>query len=142
MKKQNFNPQKITEARAIEDFENWLDYKKIRDKKRSSFQDSEESIIAAIMDGSLVICEDFKIEYTLLFPITNDKGEITLEKIKLKPRIKAHEIESKMKGVKANDIDGRIRGYISALSGQNSAIIKKLDTEDYGILREIASYFL
>lgn len=134
--------EKITREAAIKDFEKWLNYKKIKGRKRSSNEDQEEILIDAIIDGSLRVDKDFNLIYDLGFSIENDKGEVTISNFIFKPRIKVYELNSKLKGVKSNDADGRIVAYISAITNQNSGIIKNLDTEDYNICQSIIMYFL
>ena len=51
-------------------------------------------------------------------------------------------INAKMKGVKSGDSDGRIVGYIAALTDQPSGIITSLDTEDNSLAQQIVAFFL
>lgn len=132
----------IVEETAIQDFERWLDYKKVKNKKRADNKEQEEVIVDAIMDGSLIVEKDCYIEFKLDFPLENEKNEPTFESFKFKPRIKVFELNSKLKGVKSSDVDGRIVAYIAAVTGQNAGIIKKLDTQDYNICQAVIMYFL
>lgn len=134
--------EKITREIAKKDFEGWLNHKKIKERKRQVNEDQEETIIDSIMAGSLRVEKDFNLHFNLDFPLENDKKEVTVREFVFKPRIKVFELNAKLKGVKASDGDGRVVAYISAITGQNSGIIKKLDTEDYNICQSIVMYFL
>lgn len=133
---------KISLDLATLEFEKWLDFKKIKDRKREANKDQEEILIDAIKNNNLIISEDFNLEYNLEFPLKNDDGDATLESLSFKPRLKVFEINNKMKGVKSNDVDGRVLGYIAASTGKNTGLLKKLDTEDYSIAQAIIMYFL
>jgi hypothetical protein len=136
------NKKRLSEEAALKEFERWLDFKKVKTKKRDGNKDQQESIIEAIVDGDIRIDEKCNIIYKLLQPITDDGGEVFLAELTFKPRLKVHEFNSKMKGVKANDVDGRLVAYVSALTGQNSGVIRKLDVDDYSICQNIIMYFL
>jgi hypothetical protein len=47
-----------------------------------------------------------------------------------------------MNGVKPSDAEGRLLGYIAALTGQARAILEELDTADKKIAMSIAIFFL
>lgn len=124
------------------DFERWLAFKKIKSKKREGNREQEETIVDAITHGSLIVEEDCSLKYKLDFPIKNEKGEETQKEFIFKPRIAVWELNAKLKGVKASDGDGRVVAYVSAITGVNGGIIRKLDTEDYNLCQAIVMYFL
>ena len=93
-------------------------------------------------DGTLVVEKDFKLTHTLVFPITNSDGKETVAKLTYKPRLMVRDINVKMKGIKAGDNDGRVVGYVAALTDQPSGVLTSLDTEDNGLAQAIAMFFL
>lgn len=133
---------KITEEVARREVGKWLDYKKVKDKKRENLEAQIDVIVDNIVDGTLVLDSDHKFTHTLSFPLTNAKGEVTLKSVTYKPRLTVKEINSKMSGIKASDADGRVIGYIAALTDQPSAIIANMDTEDNSLAQAFATFFL
>ena len=127
---------------ATQEFEKWLEYKKVKSRKREVNKDQEEILIDAISNGNLVVTDEFNLSYELEFPIKNEDGDISLGVLTFKPRLRVSDINSKMKGVKSNDVDGRVLGYIAASTNQNTGLLKRLDMEDYGICQAVIMYFL
>jgi hypothetical protein len=133
---------KVDRIQAEEEFDNWLDFKKIRSSKKESNKDFGEQIIDAICEGDLSIDKDHNLSYKLGVSLEDENGAEKLSKLTFKPRLKVHELNSKLKGVKSDDGDGRIVAYVSAITGQPGGIIRNLDTSDYGICQAIVMYFL
>ena len=131
-------PLKTAEAEV----DKWLDYKKVKDKKRENNKEQIELIVDAVCDGTLVLDDKFVFTHKLLFPLGSSENEGKIKELKYRPRLMVREINAKMKGVKANDPDGRIVSYIAALSDQPSGIISSLDTEDNSLAQQIVSFFL
>jgi len=75
----------------------------------------------------------------LLFPIGEEKK---FDELTFKPRLDIETIQNALQGVKSTDADGRILAYISALTGFSKSVIKKMDSEDYGVAQSIAIFFL
>lgn len=139
----NDTDPKVSRETAKKEVESYLDYKKVKARKRENLAPQIELFEDAIMDGSLVLDPDkFVFTHTLAFPLTNAKGDITVRQLNYKPRLDVKEINSKMKGIKANDADGRVVGYISALTGQPSEILTRLDSEDNSLAQGFATFFL
>ncbi len=141
---QNTMPQteKVTRKVAELEVTKWLDYKKVKDKKRENLQDQIDIMVDAIIDGSLVLDQDFKFTHTLSFPIENANGEVTVKSLTYKPRLSVQEITSRMKGIKSNDPDARVVGYVAALTDKPRAVLTDLDTEDNAIAQAFALFFL
>ena len=136
------NTEKVTRKVAELEVTKWLDHKKVKDRKRENLQDQIDIMVGAIIDGSLVLDQDCKFTHQLSFPIENAKGEVTVRSLTYKPRLSVIEINAKMKGVKPTDADARVVGYISALTGQPSAVLTSLDTEDNSLAQAFATFFL
>lgn len=133
---------KIAREVAIADFNRWLDFKKVKENKRNESKAQIDEIVSAIEHGNVIIDDNCNIIQNLEFPITSDQGGIVLGELKFKPRILVHQLNAKLKGVEASNVDGRILAYASALTDQNSGIIGKLDTEDYRIVSSVVMFFL
>lgn len=124
---------------ATADVERWLNHKKISDKKRASYKANIESLVDAVVAGQMTINEECVITHNLSFEF----GEETkIKSLNYKPRVSIGQVQQYLKDVKSDDADGRIVGYISALTGQPREIVKKLDTEDYSVAQSIAIFFL
>lgn len=129
----------VSKEIATQEINKWLDFKKVNDKKKEAQKDQIESLVDALVDGSLVLNADFVLTQTLKFPT---EGELKIISLDFKPRLKMQAIHNAMGGVKSGDVDGRVLAYIAALTSTPKAVIKDLDTEDYSISQSIAIFFL
>lgn len=133
---------KVTPEIARQDVERWLDFKRVPAKKRAAVADTIESMAEAIEQGTLIVNDDCTITHNLIFPIENSDGEHTVEELKYKPRVTTEAISIRMKDVKVTDAHGMFIAYASALTNQPTALIKKLDTEDFRVAQSIVTFFL
>ena len=133
---------KVDLKTASDEVDKWLDYKRLNDKKRESRKEQIETLLDAIADGNLILNEDNTITYKLAFPIEDQNGSPALTELKFKPRIASGDVDNYLKGIKPSDADGRLRAYISCLTGVSSGLIKKLDTVDTDVPQAIALFFL
>jgi len=131
--------KKIKPEVARKELEKWLDFKKVKDKKRDDFSEHIDTIVEGIVDGTLSLDDKFVFTHRLSFPIGKDDN---ITELKYVPRLMVEDINARMKGVKANDVDGRIVRYIAALTDQPSAVISKLDTEDNSLAQAFVQFFL
>lgn len=127
----------LSKELAIEEVNKWLDFKKVKEKKRVAYKDAIEGLADAISEGSLILNEDFTFTQTLDFPVGADKQFKTLN---YKARIDVATIQKYMNGVSTGD--GRILATIAALSGQAKEVVSKMDTEDYSVASSVAIFFL
>lgn len=128
---------------AKADIERWLDYRRVRSKKRADMQDTIASLIDLVEDGVLVVDEDCHLIYELMDPIRDkETGNVVFSELTFKPRIRQYEVTQFLRNVKPNDVDGRISAYISALTGKAPGVVTKLITEDYSVAQNIALFFL
>lgn len=132
----------MTYEQAREEVNSWLDYKKVKDKKREAYKDAVETLVDGVKDGTLVIAEDMKINQTLAFPVEDNAGKVVFDKLEYKARLSVGEIAERTKGVKATDTDGRIMAHVSALTGKAIGLLNKMDTEDNSIAQSIAVFFV
>jgi len=139
----------LTIEKAKEEFEKWLEHKKIKPSRRKTYETQEETLVEAIADGDLVLKDDFTFEYTLLTPVETDNGEVILDKLVFKPRIRKQELINHYKGLKPDDADGRLLATMAALTDRTEAkmpitrqLIGKIYTEDMAVCESLAIYFL
>lgn len=128
--------EKVNRETAVMELEKWLESKKISQNKRESLLDVESEIVDAICDGYLHLDEKtMEWKHTLKFPLEN------LKELTYAHRINVGKVEVKTRTIKPDDLQGRIRAYISVLTGEPNGIISALDTADSSIAGSIASYF-
>jgi hypothetical protein len=129
--------EKVSPEVAQQEIEAWLDAKRISSRKREEdgYKQAIETLVDGVVAGILTIREDRTIEHALLFPLDG-----FADKLEYKSRITVEAVNSRMKGVK--DGSGRIMATIAALTDKATAVISKLDTEDFGIAQAVAIFFL
>ena len=97
--------EKINPETAKSDIQNWLDHKRVSNSKRESKQEFIETLEDEVREGNLVLTDGYHLEYILKVPIENKDGEVTVEKLLFKPRLKVAEAERYLKNVKADNAD-------------------------------------
>lgn len=128
---------KIPKDLAEKEVNAWLDFKRVKAKKREENESSIETLIDGFECGALSLNPETKeLKLKLGFPIGDSQGELVF-----KPRLKVGEAHKQLQGVSASNVDGRILAYVSALTNTNSGVIKDMDTEDYTIAQSIAIFF-
>ncbi|MFA6057282.1 MAG: hypothetical protein WC756_03720 [Taibaiella sp.] len=123
----------------------WLDGKRVSDSKREKehIADAIETLIDAISYGDATIDpEKMTITQALRFPILNEDSKPVLSSLTFKPRLRTNELKDRTASVKQGDGIGRICAIAGALTGQATAIIEKMDTEDMAIVNAVAVFFL
>lgn len=121
---------------ARQEVEKWLSAKRISAKKREANEDSIENLVEGFEEGVLVLNhETNEITQNILFP----EGEI--KQLVFKPRMSVGDLHPYLKQLKSNDVDGRVKAYISALTNQPASILNRLDLYDYGVSTNIAVFF-
>jgi hypothetical protein len=131
--------EKINREVAVQDFERWLDFKRVSDNKREKSKDQEDLIVDGISNGSITIDDECNIHQILVFPVD---GEAGFSELIYRPRINRKLLSVKLKAIKADDPDGRISAYAAALCNKAVLQIDKLDTEDLRVADAIVMYFL
>jgi len=132
--------KKVSQDQAILDFEKWLEARRINERKREANKATEETLVGAIVDGLLIVNEDNTLTQVLVFPTNGGEG---VKELKYAYRLNAGQRQEATKGIDAKDGEGRLIGYIAALTDQPKGVIKKLESgDDYDIATSIAVYFL
>lgn len=130
----------LSEDVARQEIEDWMDEKRIRESKREDNKESVDVLVDALKRGLLERDQDGNLVQNLLFPIQKEQGQLT--QLHFKKRMTRKQVKPFLKKVEPKDIDGRIVAYAAALSGQSSAIIESLDSEDQGITDAVAVFFV
>lgn len=127
---------------ATETIESWLDYKKIKPKKREAGKPYIDNLIDAVQAGSLILNDDHSLDLILDWPIGIGTSQ-PIEKLNFKARITQLDKDKASKGVLDKSVDGSILITICALTGQSANVIKNLDeSTDRSIADSIALFFL
>jgi hypothetical protein len=133
------NKGKISRDVAEEEIEVWLDKKKVFQETRDKYKDHIEVIVEAMMNGVLQLNEKMEFHHTLLFEI-GEGGAI--DHLDYLFRANDKIIAPHMKGVKNDDVDGRLNALIAAITKQTRGIISNLDTVDKRIATAIGIFFM
>ena len=138
-----YTPKALSTEIAEEEVKKWLEYKRISFNREDEEDMAKfKNLVKGFMIGNLILQDDFKITQKLKWPLQDESGNDAVSELVYKPRLNVKQINAKMKGVKATDADGRIVGYVAALTDQNTGIIEKLDTADNSVAQSIVMYFL
>lgn len=131
--------EKVSRELAEQEMNSWLDAKKIFASRRENYKDAIETLIEAIQNGVLILEEGGQFRHKLLFPI---QGEMAITELTYKPRLNKKMLETPLKGVKANDSQGRMLAYLQALTDAPKNILAVLDHEDDRIADSILIFFI
>ncbi len=119
---------------AQAEVEKWMNKKKVRQSVRESNKDNIEILVEGFVDGFLSLNDETnEITQKLIHPTE------ALKTLTFKPRLTASEKGRYLS--KANDVNSQIVALLAALSGQNSALIGGLDTDDIAVSRSLTSFF-
>ena len=134
----------ISEEIAKKEIEKWLDYKNVSPRKRNKkeIKSNIETLTDAICDGDLVLDEDYNLVLTLRNPVLDKDGKAQLKEMTFKPRLLLEDVESHLRNVKPDNTIGMLAAYTSALTGLNSMMTKKIDTDDNKTAQAIVMFFL
>lgn len=136
--------EKVLRETAVSEVDSWLDKKKISQSLRDSRKESIETLYSAVEEGMLVLNkdQDFQFVLTLGEPITSDSKQALLSELKFKSRMAVKELQPYLRGISADDGDGRMRAHVCALTKQNGGLILNMDTNDYRVAMAIAIFFV
>ena len=134
----------VSEEIAKKEVSKWLDHKNVSQRKREKKETVQqiETITDAICDGDLVLDKDFNLVQSLRNPVKDNDGKVVLSKLTFKPRLLLEDVESHLMNVKATNTIGMLAAYTSALTGENSSLLKKIDTDDNKTAQAIVMFFL
>ena len=102
-----------------------------------------DKMVEGFMYGLLKFDDEKGLLYqTLDWPIETQSKSVSIKELVWKPRFRDSDLTEPMKGVKNNDNSGRMKGYMSAITGVNKIQLGALDYSDYALSQTIVSYFL
>jgi len=130
----------IPKEKATEEINEWLDYKRIRAKKRKANEESIEDLIEAMEEGYLRFDPETKSLILELGVPLGTNEQIT--ELKFKPRVSVGEMKPYLGKLKPGDADGRLLAYVTALTGQPTAVIDTMDSSDQPLATSIVVFFL
>jgi hypothetical protein len=134
--------EKITREIAEAEVNNWLDQKRVSQKKRETHKEHIDNLVDSIVEGFLSLNDKGEFVQALKFPLTSEDQSEPVSTLKYKPRIPVEAVQMHLIGVKPNDNYGMIHAYVAALTTKPKALIKKMDTEDYSVAYGIAIFFM
>ena len=130
---------KLTAEQARADFEKQLDFLNITPLERTNNDDVIDVMVEAIQMGRISIKDDHSVVQKLLHPIGK---EVTIDKLTFKPRIQDRDLTIHLKGVKATDVDGRLRAHVAAGTGVSKGVLSHLDRADSKITHAYITFFI
>jgi len=136
---------KVDRKTAAQEFEQWLDYNKIRAKKRLENENSSDLVVELIQDGSVIVdLEKKSIKYTLAHPITDKSGAAIYQDIEIKSRVTLAQFSQELSqiSVKLDDGISRVTAMVAASSGLNVNLLTGLDMADFETLQAIVIFLL
>jgi hypothetical protein len=140
MSEEKLNEEVVSKVVAQKEIETWLEYKKIGPIKREDYASNISTMVEAIMQGHLELDpETKKLTHKLKFPFGAEKQ---VSQVVYKPRVDYQGVRAYLDGVKASDFDERLVAYFSALTDEPKNYFRRMDSEDQGIAKAIALFFV
>lgn len=130
---------KVDREVATTDVQAWLDRKKIFPEMKDRFKDQIENLVDAVCNAVLIFNDDGTITHKLLFPL--GEGE-NISQLTYMLRVTDKLMQPNLRGVKADDLDGRLNALIATLTKENKGIISALESSDKRIASSIAIFFM
>ena len=121
-----------------------MDHKNVSHTKRNKKETKQqiETLVDAICDGDLSLDEDFNLVQKLRNPVKDNEGKNVLETLSFVPRLLLADVETHLMNVTSTNTIGMLAAYTSALTGKNSTLLKKIDTDDNKTTQAIVMFFL
>jgi hypothetical protein len=130
---------KVPIEQALKEVNDWLDYKKVDDRKRASCLHNIARMAEHISDG-ILIYEPTKQTFThqLKFPIGKEATVISLT---YQARLKVEDTMDRLAEAGGSP-QKRVLAYIAAATGEAMAVLEKMDQEDYHIAGDLVVFFM
>lgn len=138
----------MSEDVAKRELEKWFDSRKMKDKARKNIDDDldrdvmADKMVEGFMYGLLILDDLGNLTQKLDFPVETESKAVSIKELIWKPRFRESELNEPLKGVKTNDSSGRMKAYMSAITGITKQKLGTLDYSDYSLSQTIVSYFL
>jgi hypothetical protein len=135
------NKEVISEAVALNDLEAFVNEWVEKPIEKDKLKDFYPNMFEALMSGNLVI-EDKVPVYTLVKPVENTKGEISVSTLNFRTRISPMTQANLAKGLDllTDELNFGLN-CICYIIDQPKAIVDHFRQKDYSAVREISSLF-
>lgn len=127
---------------AREEISAYVDKKKRLPSKRKTIEPMIESVAEAMSFGLVTIDGEGILKQTLMEPILNSNGGISLGTIEYKRPIEAEVRKEKDKLKMGANFSHELMCYTTASTGQPKMMIDKLESSDRDICDAISTFFL
>ncbi len=130
------NEEVMTREMAEAEISEWLDFKRIRQDKRSDMADNIDVLVEAMMYGELKK-DGQELTQTLIEPI----GQTT--ELTYQPRVKqkaVNIVQTKNK-VKTTEAHALMACYVAAITGKSYGVVSSMVTEDWRVAQAIVLFF-
>jgi len=133
----------VSEEIAIKEMQDFVEKWDDKKKKDWEIQDLYPQVLIAIQEGLLVIGADKKPVFNLKYPIKTDEGNVALDVVTFRTRIRPQQLSDIMKGldISKNQIEYTLRCF-AFLTGQSISMLNKLEKFDYKVIDQISTVFL
>lgn len=147
---------KVDKQTAIEEINKWFDiigYDESRlseteelpenmTEEAASRKATDEMLLNAVMRGEVVFTEEHELKVNLRTPIKSQEGEILHDTLTFRHFVPMYEYNKAVKGLRADDADGRMLATISVFTNVAKSRIDRVPTKTYRILQVVAGYLL
>ena len=135
--------EKVSKEVAVQEVMDFVEYHLDVVKKDYEIESDYPQIVKAIEDGRLSFNEKKIPTLVLKEPILNTEGQVSLDTITFRTRIKPTQLAEVMKGVdlQKNQLEYSLRA-LSYLTGQVRAMLDNFGKVDYKTIDQIATVFL
>jgi len=128
--------EKVNFETATKEVEKWLDFKKIKPRRREQLQALIDTLVDSVQVGQLVLEDEMSFRMTLDFPVAE------MSELKFKPRITDAELSKYKRNIKGADAwDTQQLVLLCGLTEQTTEIIKRMDTNDRNTADAIIIFF-
>lgn len=132
--------QKVMDTqRAAQEIKAWLDYRRVKKNIRITQERLIYELVSVLSIGEITIGEDMSVTQILQEPILDEEGVVKVKELVYKARIRVGDLPLMKSGSTQQEV---FIAYASALTGQSTAIIGKLDSNSYNTLISIVSFFM
>lgn len=135
--------EKVTKEIAIKEMQKFVEKYDDKQKEDYEIENDYPTAIEAITRGLLVFDNESNPTYTLKDPIRNSEGDIAVDKIDFRTRIKPQQLSDIMKGldISKNQIEYTLR-CLAYITKQPKAMLDKFEKFDYKVIEQVSTVFL
>lgn len=132
----------ISKDIALDDLENFVNYYSKKPVERNTLSESYPDVLEAIMDGNLSFDENQVPKLKLHQSLKDEEGNIFLDSLTFKTRIKPSDKASLGKGISiTTDILTYQLRLTAHIIGQPIAVLDRLSSYDYDVVSQVSAVF-